>query len=110
MKTSTSLISLRHFTTLIIFTLIQTVLWAQDSGGTESSSSTTTSTTKVRISEEQTTDWYTSPWVWIIGAAVFILLLVALLRGGGSNRSTHTDRVTYKEKVVRERDVDPDNI
>lgn len=27
--------------------------------------------------------WYTSPLVWVIGAAVFILLLVALLRGGG---------------------------
>jgi len=26
--------------------------------------------------------WYASPWVWIVGAAVFILLLVALTRGG----------------------------
>lgn len=26
--------------------------------------------------------WYTSPVVWIIGAAVFILLLVALTRSG----------------------------
>ncbi|MGE5521571.1 MAG: hypothetical protein ACM3VS_16720 [Candidatus Dadabacteria bacterium] len=25
--------------------------------------------------------WYTSPWVWVIIAAVFILLLVALTRG-----------------------------
>lgn len=25
--------------------------------------------------------WYASPWVWIIGAAIFILLLVALTRG-----------------------------
>ena len=24
--------------------------------------------------------WYTQPWVWIVGGAVFILLLVALLR------------------------------
>ena len=27
-------------------------------------------------------NWYANPIVWIIGAAVFILLLVALLRGG----------------------------
>ena len=27
--------------------------------------------------------WYASPWVWVVGAAVFILLLVALMRGGG---------------------------
>lgn len=29
-------------------------------------------------------NWYTQPWVWIVGAAVFILLLVALLRGSNS--------------------------
>ena len=27
-------------------------------------------------------NWYANPWVWIAGAAVFILLLVALVRGG----------------------------
>ncbi|HUC79970.1 MAG TPA: hypothetical protein VMR70_03605 [Flavisolibacter sp.] len=26
--------------------------------------------------------WYASPWVWVVGAAVFILLLVALTRSG----------------------------
>ena len=26
-------------------------------------------------------NWYAAPWVWIVGGAVFILLLVALLRG-----------------------------
>lgn len=26
-------------------------------------------------------NWYAQPWVWIVGVAVFILLLVALLRG-----------------------------
>ena len=30
--------------------------------------------------------WYTSPWVWVVGAAVFILLLVALTRGSGRRR------------------------
>jgi hypothetical protein len=28
--------------------------------------------------------WYNQPLVWIIGAAVFILLLVALLRGNNT--------------------------
>jgi hypothetical protein len=28
-------------------------------------------------------DWYQQPWVWIVGGAVFILLLVALLKGTG---------------------------
>ena len=30
-------------------------------------------------------DWYTRPWVWVVGAAVFILLLVALTRSGKSS-------------------------
>ncbi len=31
-------------------------------------------------------NWYERPWVWVVGGAVFILLLVALLRGGGRER------------------------
>ncbi len=27
--------------------------------------------------------FFASPWVWVVGVAVFILLLVALMRGGG---------------------------
>jgi hypothetical protein len=27
-------------------------------------------------------NWYANPWIWIVGAAVFILLLVAITRGG----------------------------
>lgn len=29
---------------------------------------------------------FAKPWMWIVGGAVFILLLVALLRGGGSKK------------------------
>ncbi len=28
-------------------------------------------------------DWYQQPWVWIVGGAVFIIILVALLKGSG---------------------------
>jgi formate hydrogenlyase subunit 4 len=35
----------------------------------------------IDINKEGNHSWYTSPWVWIIGAIVFILLLLALLRG-----------------------------
>jgi hypothetical protein len=35
---------------------------------------------KVDINKESG-NWYSQPWVWIVGVAVFILLLVALLRG-----------------------------
>jgi hypothetical protein len=30
--------------------------------------------------------WYQQSWIWIVGGAVFILLLVALLRGGSARR------------------------
>lgn len=30
-------------------------------------------------------NFWASPWVWVIGGAVFILLLVALLRGGSKS-------------------------
>ena len=36
----------------------------------------------VDINTHSGNNWYASPWVWIVGAAVFILLLVALSRGG----------------------------
>jgi len=36
----------------------------------------------VDINVKKETAWYQNPVVWVIGGAVFILLLVALLRGG----------------------------
>lgn len=29
-------------------------------------------------------NFFTQPWVWVVGGLLFILLLVALMRGGGS--------------------------
>ena len=31
---------------------------------------------------KKNSDWYQQPWAWIAGGAVFILLLVAIARGG----------------------------
>lgn len=45
-------------------------------------------------------NWYASPWVWIVGVAVFILLLVALT--SGRDRS---DTVVEKRTIVRDGDV-----
>ena len=55
--------------------------------------------------------WYTSPWVWVVGAAVFIILLVALTSGGSSRRSRTTgEKVTVTKTVRRDTDVDPDAV
>ena len=35
----------------------------------------------VDINKDSGGTWYTQPWVWVVGGAIFILLLVALLRG-----------------------------
>ena len=36
----------------------------------------------VEIGVKKESVWYQQPWAWVLGAAVFILLLVALLRSG----------------------------
>jgi hypothetical protein len=40
---------------------------------------------KVDVTKTSSSTWYTNPIIWIVGAALFILLLVALLRGGRKN-------------------------
>ena len=63
----------------IFFAFMQVVLWAQEGNQTV--------TTKT---ESTTTQWYTSPWVWVAGGAVFIIILVALMRGNSSTSETRT--------------------
>jgi hypothetical protein len=36
----------------------------------------------INVDLDKHDNWYQNPIVWVIGGAVFILLLVALLRGG----------------------------
>ena len=49
------------------------VVLAQDGGGAKD--------VNINVNAKDSA-WYASPWVWVVGAAVFILLLVALTRGG----------------------------
>lgn len=55
----------------LVASTTQTLAWAQDKK------------LEVDINTKSEDAWYAAPWVWVVGAAVFILLLVALLRGGG---------------------------
>jgi hypothetical protein len=54
---------------------------AQEEGGKINVDVTKTTT--------DTTTWYTAPWVWIVGIAVFILIFAAIVRGGGSSSTHH---------------------
>ena len=104
---STNLIAIRSFLLLLFFSLFQLAVFAQDNtGGEEKSTTTTSSSTKINVSTESGSDWYTQPWVWIVGGAVFVLLLVALLSNKGGDRTvaSTSDRVTVKKSVERDTD------
>ncbi len=64
-----------YLTSVILFCSISVFAFAQDKG------------IDVDINVKKENQWYQQPWVWIVGGAVFILLLVALLRGGESKKS-----------------------
>lgn len=66
----------------LLFSILQIILFAQDSNTTTTTTKTTTTTT-----------WYTEPWVWVVGGAVLIIVLVALLRGG-STSNTEVSKTT----------------
>jgi hypothetical protein len=57
-------------------TIMSIAAVAQDGGGKKVD-------VDINVGKDKT-DWYQQPWVWIVGGAIFILLLVALLRGSGS--------------------------
>jgi len=69
MKKSISRSWLR-FTTFFLSLFLSAILFAQDKG------------LDVDINVKKESAWYQNPVVWVVGGAVFILLLVALLRGG----------------------------
>lgn len=62
--------TLMKFTVMLVSLLLSIAALAQDKG------------TDINVNVNKGGgNWYTQPWVWIVGAAIFILLLVALLRG-----------------------------
>ncbi|WP_276135223.1 hypothetical protein [Polluticoccus soli] len=65
-----------------------------------------TNVTVEKTAKTTTTEqWYTEPWVWIVGGALlFILLLGAILGGGSRSRSTSDTRV-HRTTITRQDDV-----
>jgi hypothetical protein len=63
----------KSFIAFIMLCLVQTIAFAQDKK------------VDVDITTNKGGDnWYAQPWVWIVGGAVFLLLLVALMRGNSN--------------------------
>jgi hypothetical protein len=69
MKTTAARISF-----LVLTILVSLLSFAQEGGGGGAD-------INVDVNKDSGGGWYTNPVVWVVGAAVFILLLVALLRG-----------------------------
>ena len=73
------------FILTFLFSCMQMMLWAQDSTSTSTSHSTT-----VTKETTTTTEWYAQPWVWVVGGAVLLIILVALFRGNSTKEVTRT--------------------
>ena len=65
------------FLLLLVFTAMQLIAWSQDAV----SHTSTTVTTK-------TNNFEIEPWMWIVGGAVLLVILVALLRGSTNKETT----------------------
>ncbi|HEY8687793.1 MAG TPA: hypothetical protein VIM07_01050 [Chitinophagaceae bacterium] len=63
---------LKSFIAVVMLSLLQTIAFAQDKK------------VDININTDKGGNWYAQPWVWIVGGAVFLLLLVALLRGNNN--------------------------
>lgn len=81
----------------IMTLLISVALFAQEKGTDVS----------VDINKNSgSSNWYASPWVWVVGAAVFIILLVALTSGSrGRSTNSSGEKVTVTKTVRRDTDV-----
>lgn len=85
---------------VFLFFVLMNATLAMAQEGTGDGGSVTVSKTTTSSSSTTAQDWYTQPWVWIVGAAVFILLLIALIRGGSSVDRTDVHRTTTVRKDV----------
>jgi hypothetical protein len=90
-RVSASIIS--RVTLIFLLALSQFTVWAQDSSSSSHSVTVTKETTT-------TTNWYTQPWVWVVGAAIFIIILVALFRGNSSRTDVSRSTTVIKDREV----------
>jgi hypothetical protein len=61
---------IRNFVSVIVLSMMSMISWAQDKG------------VDIDVNLKKESEWYQQTWVWILGGAIFVLLLVAILRGG----------------------------
>jgi len=64
----------QYFIAFILFNTLAITAMAQEKG------------VDIDINVKKESAWYQQPWVWVIGAAVFVLLLAAILRGNRTSK------------------------
>ncbi len=74
---------------LVVFSLSGVLSFAQD---------TAVSRTTITTKETTSTEFYMQPWVWVVGGAVLLIILVALFRGN-SNTTTKTTVIKEDRRV-----------
>ena len=72
--------SIARKTTLLFLTALYSLFASAQDGDTKKVD------VNLNVDKGGSAEWYTQPWVWIVGAAVFIILIVALTRN--NSRST----------------------
>ena len=61
-------------TAFLVLNLLSLATYAQEKG------------IDVDINVKKENEWYQQPWVWVVGAAVFILLLAAILKSNNTSK------------------------
>jgi hypothetical protein len=94
MKQPVAFFQWRPFLVMLFLSLVSLAIWGQEEGNETSIPTSTANTPNVSATD---TAWYTSPWVWVIGVAVIILLLVALLSSQGTADKERISRIIKKD-------------
>ncbi|MDQ2721336.1 MAG: hypothetical protein M3Z26_16455 [Bacteroidota bacterium] len=74
--------------TMAVLIFFKAIAFAQDSASSSSATSSTTTT------QQGTT---IPSWVWVVGAVVLLLIIIALVRGSGSKDKTVITKETTRE-------------
>jgi hypothetical protein len=85
----------KYLIAALLFNYVQLLCFAQDSATTKTVRTTTT----------EHREWYSIPWVWVVGGIIVLLLLIAGISSGRrSSRTTITDTGAGTRTITTDED------